>query len=88
MQEHKLALIIPGIGYHKYKPLLYYAAKMAVQHAPDQGVFPEYTGGQREESGTVQIVSRGLAKPLRMFLIPRFFNCPELTVIEISPECA
>ena len=31
MQKKKLALIFPGIGYHKDKPLLYYAAKMAVQ---------------------------------------------------------
>ena len=54
-------------------------------YAPDQGMFPEFTNGQREESGTVQIVSRGLAKPLRMFPIPRIFNQPELTVVDIAP---
>ena len=32
MSDQKLAVIFPGIGYHKDKPLLYYAAKMAVQH--------------------------------------------------------
>ena len=55
-------------------------------YAPDQGIFPEFTGGQREMDGTVQIVSRGLAKPLRMLLIPRIFNRPELSVIDILPE--
>lgn len=54
--------------------------------SPDQGIFPEFTCGQREENGTVQIVSRGLAKPLRMILIPRICNRPELSVIEILPE--
>ncbi|MCR5526464.1 MAG: alpha/beta hydrolase [Lachnospiraceae bacterium] len=29
MQLNKLAIILPGIGYHKDKPLLYYAAKLA-----------------------------------------------------------
>ncbi len=54
--------------------------------APDQGIFPEFTGGQRTYQDSVQIVSRGLAKPLRMFLIPRIFNRPELSVIEILPN--
>ena len=54
--------------------------------APDQGLFPEFTCGQRERDGTVQIVSRGLAKPLRMALIPRIFNRPELSVIDIIPQ--
>ena len=53
--------------------------------APDQGLFPAFTNGQRENSGTVQIVSRGLAKPLRMILIPRIFNRPELSIIDILP---
>ncbi len=55
-------------------------------YAPDQGIFPEITSGQREHSGTVQIVSRGLAKPFRMLLIPRIFNRPELSVVEILPQ--
>ncbi|MBQ9109896.1 MAG: metallophosphoesterase [Oscillospiraceae bacterium] len=54
--------------------------------APDQGIFPEFTGGQRTEGGTVQITSRGLAKPFRMLLIPRIFNRPELSVVEILPN--
>lgn len=29
---NKIAVIFPGIGYHKDKPLLYYAAKLAKQH--------------------------------------------------------
>ena len=28
MNDKKLAVIFPGIGYHKDKPLLYYAAKL------------------------------------------------------------
>lgn len=52
--------------------------------APDQGLFPEYTGGQRTHGNAVQITSRGLAKPLRMLLIPRIFNRPELSVVEIN----
>lgn len=53
-------------------------------YAPDQGIFPEFTGGQRTYGGAVQITSRGLAKPFRMMLIPRIFNRPELSVVEIS----
>lgn len=29
MEQKKLAVIFPGIGYHREKPLLYYAAKLA-----------------------------------------------------------
>ncbi len=54
--------------------------------APDQGIFPEFTGGQRTYGDVVQITSRGLAKPLRMLLIPRIFNRPELSVVEIQPS--
>ncbi len=55
-------------------------------YAPEQGIFPEFTCGQREQGGTIQIVSRGLAKPLRMIFIPRIFNRPELSVVEVLPE--
>lgn len=55
-------------------------------YAPDQGIFPKFTCGQREYGDTVQIVSRGLAKPFRMLVIPRIFNRPELSVVEISPK--
>lgn len=53
-------------------------------YAPDQGLFPEYTTGMYEFGQTTHIVSRGLAKPLRMIFIPRIFNRPELSVIEIA----
>ena len=55
-------------------------------YAPDQGIFPEFTNGLRKSGSTVQIVSRGLAKPLRMFIIPRIFNRPEISVIDIAAE--
>lgn len=53
-------------------------------YAPDQGLFPEYTHGMYEYDDSVHIISRGLARPLRMIFIPRIFNRPELSVIEIS----
>ncbi len=31
MEQNKITVIFPGIGYHKDKPLLYYAAKLAMQ---------------------------------------------------------
>ena len=30
MEKKKLAVIFPGVGYNKYKPLLYYSGKMAM----------------------------------------------------------
>ncbi len=53
-------------------------------YAPGQGIFPEYTNGMYTYGDTVHIISRGLAKPLRMIFIPRIFNRPELSVIEIE----
>ncbi|MCR5599735.1 MAG: metallophosphoesterase [Ruminococcus sp.] len=53
-------------------------------YAPDQGIFPKYTTGMYEYDDTVHIISRGLAKPLRMIFIPRIFNRPELSVINIG----
>lgn len=53
-------------------------------YAPDQGIFPERTTGVFECGNSVQIVSRGLARPLRMIFIPRIFNRPELSVITLS----
>lgn len=53
-------------------------------YAPDQGLFPDYTNGMYQYDDTVHIISRGLAKPLRMIFIPRIFNRPELSVIEVS----
>ena len=53
-------------------------------YAPDQGMFPKYTTGMYEYGNTVHIISRGLAIPLRMIFIPRIFNRPELSVIDIN----
>lgn len=53
-------------------------------YAPDQGIFPEYTNGQYQYEYTCHIISRGLARQLRTILIPRIFNRPELSVINVS----
>ncbi len=53
-------------------------------YAPDQGLFPDYTNGMFTYGDTVHIISKGLARPLRMILIPRIFNHPEFTIIEIQ----
>ena len=49
--------------------------------APNQGFFPKYAGGKYEELSTTMIVSRGLAK--QSTPIPRFFNRPELVIIDL-----
>lgn len=56
--------------------------------APNQGLFPKYAGGMyslNSETGGQKhmIVSRGLAKETTR--IPRFYNPPELVVIDIMP---
>ncbi len=53
-------------------------------YAPDQGIFPKYTSGQYSYDSTTHIISRGLARPVRMIFIPRIFNRPELSVIKIN----
>ena len=53
-------------------------------YAPDQGILPDYTYGMYEYDGTTHIISRGLARPMRMIFIPRIFNRPELSVITIE----
>lgn len=53
-------------------------------YAPDQGIFPDYTTGQYQYGNCTHIISRGLARPMRMIFIPRIFNRPELSVIDIS----
>ncbi len=52
-------------------------------YAPDQGLFPAYTGGRYEKDGTVMIVSRGLARESTR--LPRFCNRPELVMIQLIP---
>ena len=53
-------------------------------YAPDQGLFPKYTTGMYQYGDSTHIISRGLARPLRMIFIPRIFNRPELSVIELE----
>lgn len=55
-------------------------------YAPDQGLFPKYTNGMYSYGSSSHLISRGLARPLRMIFIPRIFNRPELSVIEIKGE--
>lgn len=50
--------------------------------APNQGLFPKHAGGRYEKNGTVMIVSRGLARESTW--IPRFYNRPELVVIDLK----
>ncbi len=50
-------------------------------YAPDQGFFPEYAGGKYVRDDMTMIVSRGLARESTR--IPRFYNRPELVVIDI-----
>ncbi len=49
--------------------------------APDEGLLPRYAGGHYLLEHTHLIVGRGLVKNF----IPRFFNPPELVVIELLP---
>ena len=50
--------------------------------APNQGMFPEYAGGQYTQSDSTMIVSRGLARESTR--VPRLFNRPELLLIELK----
>ncbi len=52
--------------------------------APDQGLFPKYAGGRYEKDGTTMIVSRGLAR--ESTILPRFYNPPELVIIDLVGE--
>lgn len=54
--------------------------------APNQGIFPDHAGGRYELSGTVLIVSRGLARESTR--VPRFYNRPELVLVDLTPEAA
>jgi len=48
--------------------------------APNQGFFPKYAGGKYQSGKTTMIVSRGLARETTR--VPRFYNRPELVVID------
>lgn len=50
--------------------------------APNQGLFPEYAGGQYQVEETTLIVSRGLARESTR--LPRVFNRPELVIVELN----
>ena len=50
--------------------------------APNQGIFPEYAGGEYTQSDSTMIVSRGLARESTR--VPRLFNRPELLLIELK----
>ena len=51
--------------------------------APDQGLFPKYAGGAYQIGDATLIVSRGLARESTR--IPRLYNPPELTVVDLLP---
>ena len=50
--------------------------------APDQGLFPKYTNGVYTSDKTTMIVSRGLERKRRN--IPRFYNRPEIVIINLQ----
>jgi predicted MPP superfamily phosphohydrolase len=52
-------------------------------YAPNQGFFPEHTNGIYEYNNIKLLVSRGLSRESTH--IPRFFNPPELVVINLVP---
>lgn len=53
-------------------------------YAPNQGLFPQYAGGQYDWEETTLVVSRGLARESTR--IPRLFNRPEVVVLDILPS--
>ncbi len=51
--------------------------------APNQGIFPKYTNGIKEQDNTIMIISRGIGNSI----IPiRINNRPELVVITLSSK--
>ncbi len=71
---------IPGIINGFYANGLYKNGS----YSPNHGLFPALSGGLYEQGGTKMIVSRGLARESTR--IPRFYNRPELVIIELVPE--
>lgn len=53
-------------------------------YAPDQGLFPKYSGGMYSHENLTHIISRGLAR--RHPGVPRIFNPPEIVLIIIDKE--
>ncbi len=52
-------------------------------YAPDQGLFPKYAGGRYNFDSQTLIIGRGLSR--ESTIIPRFFNRPELVIINLIP---
>ena len=50
--------------------------------APDEGLFPTYSGGCYDMGGTALIVSRGLARESTR--VPRLYNPPELVIVDLN----
>ena len=50
--------------------------------APDEGLFPKYSGGCYDMGGTALIVSRGLARESTR--VPRLYNPPELVIVDLN----
>ena len=55
-------------------------------YAPNQGIFPRFTGGMYTFDSLSLIVSRGLS--LNHPRMPRIFNYPELVIVDIKSESA
>ena len=53
-------------------------------YAPNQGIFPKYAGGMYACGDMHMIVGRGLARESTH--IPRFYNRPELVIVDIIPQ--
>ena len=53
----KLSVILPGIGYHKDKPLLYYAAKLA-QNAGFEILTPDYHDMPQKIRGNADMMQK------------------------------
>ncbi|MCL2264497.1 MAG: metallophosphoesterase [Treponema sp.] len=51
-------------------------------YAPNQGLFPKYSGGLYKHEKSIHIISRGLSINPKL---PRIFNPPELVVIILKP---
>lgn len=52
--------------------------------SPGEGLFPKYAGGRYDFPEGTMIVSRGLSR--ESVPVPRFFNNPELVIVDIMPE--
>jgi predicted MPP superfamily phosphohydrolase len=51
-------------------------------YCANQGFFPHRAGGRYDDYGVIQIVNRGISNPYPM--LPRYFNSPEISVLEIA----